>query len=277
MRGEQFRLFTPAMVYKGSPPLARGTEFYFLVYKSRVRITPACAGNSDKARGQSPEGRDHPRLRGEQVIGLLKLCYALGSPPLARGTDAARGHLCAAAGITPACAGNSGCSAGVTPSRWDHPRLRGEQASSMTLTSRVIGSPPLARGTVRTGIFQPVNSGITPACAGNSNLVIYQCHKAGDHPRLRGEQSFSIFYSLRGLGSPPLARGTEREPQHEELEARITPACAGNRRPPEACRNHQRDHPRLRGEQEDWTGREIKAMGSPPLARGTDSCLLFLL
>ena len=75
------------------------------------------------------------------------------------------------------------------------------------------------------------------------------------------------------LGSPPLARGTASCPKSDKSRARITPACAGNRL--YICKCHVKigDHPRLRGEQEDWTGREIKAMGSPPLARGTGHAL----
>ena len=46
LRGEQFRLFTPAMVYKGSPPLARGTGGMGIVRTDLSGITPACAGNS---------------------------------------------------------------------------------------------------------------------------------------------------------------------------------------------------------------------------------------
>ena len=112
---------------KGSPPLARGTEAPRLMSSMAKRITPACAGNSDKARGRSPEGRDHPRLRGEQRQAPTNMPMCRGSPPLARGTASYTAFMVAKFRITPACAGNSSCGL-IAPGRYkDHPRLRGEQ------------------------------------------------------------------------------------------------------------------------------------------------------
>ena len=90
-----------------------------------------------------------------------------GSPPLARGT--VLGGLCGGLlnGITPACAGNSLCSVHGTFILEDHPRLRGEQASRATLYIIMLGSPPLARGTVTMYMNYQRILRITPACAGN--------------------------------------------------------------------------------------------------------------
>ena len=94
-----------------------------------------------------------------------------------------------------------------------------------------------------------VHNGITPACAGNSYLVIYQCHKTGDHPRLRGEQPSRKDVYAQIEGSPPLARGTEMKLINDLSEQRITPACAGNRTIEGYEKIRRKDHPRLRGEQ----------------------------
>ena len=92
--------------------------------------------------------RDHPRLRGEQSFTLNDIAHIGGSPPLARGTGIRLLLLVSAVGITPACAGNRDKENGSNFSRGDHPRLRGEQLSSVFQKKYCIGSPPLARGTV---------------------------------------------------------------------------------------------------------------------------------
>ena len=74
-----------------------------------------------------------------------------------------------------------------------------------------------------------VYGGITPACAGNSRSQDYICRCQGDHPRLRGEQERDVLVHYSPLGSPPLARGTDRVDFYGAIRFRITPACAGNR------------------------------------------------
>ena len=119
---------------------------------------------------------------------MAKMTRAEGSPPLARGTERETIGKINIAGITPACAGNSWVHPMKSMAIEDHPRLRGEQIGAANPCRVRQGSPPLARGTAICLAAIVATGGITPACAGNSNLVIYQCHKAGDHPRLRGEQ-----------------------------------------------------------------------------------------
>ena len=112
-------------------------------------------------------------------------------------------------GITPACAGNSNLVIYQCHKSGDHPRLRGEQYSMQFLGRSHLGSPPLARGTASEAKKEWKRIGITPACAGNSlRLRLYLAHR-WDHPRLRGEQGFSLPPCIGGGGSPPLARGTE--------------------------------------------------------------------
>ena len=168
-------------------------------------------------------------MRGEQVTYQLITQSTTGSPPLARGTVPAVTGADGMAGITPACAGNS-CSAFAWQDiLWDHPRLRGEQYDLDDLDKLGIGSPPLARGTVFFCTKPCTRTGITPACAGNSFLLRLLCRLLRDHPRLRGEQSICPFAIFLGIGSPPLARGTETRYNDNMADARITPACAGNR------------------------------------------------
>ena len=99
--------------------------------------------------------------------------------------------------------------------------------------------------------------------------MIYQCHKSGDHPRLRGEQrEYCENYTGRA-GSPPLARGTVTVIKALAADKGITPACAGNRLHLIHVLIPVQDHPRLRGEQSCFFVNSPTILGSPPLARGT--------
>ena len=87
MRGEQGSYVRPPNRGRGSPPLARGTDFARVDVVKRHRITPACAGNSKHVVCDARQLWDHPRLRGEQASAVALSGSLMGSPPLARGTE----------------------------------------------------------------------------------------------------------------------------------------------------------------------------------------------
>ena len=189
MRGEQCLIRLSCVCRRGSPPLARGTDNRNAEGWRFCGITPACAGNRYVVRVACCVLWDHPRLRGEQEVSCIARPTTQGSPPLARGTAESCKNIAAGAGITPACAGNSFNLMALNLSRWDHPRLRGEQNSLVCVFLPRKGSPPLARGTEISLQVKICVSGITPACAGNS---------------------WWGYADMRNVwGSPPLARGTD--------------------------------------------------------------------
>ena len=67
LRGEYGRLPVPLIVPVGSPPLARGIHARNKGIRDRIRITPACAGNTFQYLPRLHRQRDHPRLRGEYI------------------------------------------------------------------------------------------------------------------------------------------------------------------------------------------------------------------
>ena len=151
----------------------------------------------------------------------------------------------------------------------DHPRLRGEQKYPYKVDIITLGSPPLARGTGAFNASLRTFSRITPACAGNSCVAGRRVAGGWDHPRLRGEQKAPHGHFSARQGSPPLARGTGQS-WHIFLQAiGITPACAGNSGGYAQRISDDRDHPRLRGEQQGLSAHRPQGRGSPPLARGT--------
>ena len=111
-------------------------------------------------------------------------------------------------------------------------------------------------------------TGITPACAGNTELEALRGLDARDHPRLRGEYPSADKIQKIAEGSPPLARGI---PSWNLLcipAEGITPACAGNTVSDPYHSRSPRDHPRLRGEYFSTRIWNDTQKGSPPLARG---------
>ena len=156
----------------------------------------------------------------------------IGSPPRVRGTVTVKVFAPVSHGITPACAGNRAGCMGYLCGFWDHPRVCGEQAFNLCLSTLERGSPPRVRGT---GIIIMAFFGmtrITPACAGNSFRRSLNCWTLWDHPRVCGEQpSAAVTFTVR-VGSPPRVRGTGIQLVRVQLGDGITPACAGNRRMP---------------------------------------------
>ena len=131
-------------------------------------------------------------------------------------------------GITPACAGKS--------------------YSALLTNDRLEGSPPLARGKVK-----------------STKRAIWPPR---DHPRLRGEKSRGSEAMGLKLGSPPLARGKATAWICSAVKGWITPACAGKRTVWVDGFDFPEDHPRLRGEKDGDAHALARGKGSPPLARG---------
>ena len=228
MRGEDFihnRIYT---AYMGSPPHARGRPLLVLEHLAAVRITPACAGKTDGLDTLRMQNKDHPRMRGEDDVDPLVL------------DDEVR--------ITPACAGKTRPCAQPCVHEGDHPRMRGEDPRMRPPVPGLLGSPPHARGRPTVKRFLPRVSGITPACAGKTHSLKNMHAHGQDHPRMRGEDILLRYLPRTGSGSPPHARGRPNTSFSSCTGSRITPACAGKTinvagRPP-----HNRDHPRMRGE-----------------------------
>ena len=95
----------------------------------------------------------------------------------------------------------------------DHPRVCGEKEIHISVSGKVIGSPPRVRGKDHSQLPTHLVSGIpprvrgkasntsvsavlariTPACAGKSFSFILKTSKIKDHPRVCGEKIFRIY------------------------------------------------------------------------------------
>ncbi len=150
-----------------------------------------------------------------------------------------------------------------------HPRWRGEHALLLLYISSLLGSSPLARGTLlgRTGLIRW--SRFIPAGAGNTSIACATTTAWTVHPRWRGEHQDERLQSLLNDGSSPLARGTPQQRPVMRCDLRFIPAGAGNTRRLNRTRRPFPVHPRWRGEHGSDQGRQAHHSGSSPLARGT--------
>ena len=69
-----------------------------------------------------------------------------------------------------------------------------------------------------------------------------------DHPRVCGEKSIVMMFSVHHLGSPPRVRGKAIVLISSSRENGITPACAGKRFRDDMDKGKSEDHPRVCGE-----------------------------
>ena len=190
----------------------------------------------------------HPRSRGEHSDETFGAYAAKGSSPLARGTRSSLSGSRSAFGLIPARAGNTCLRWAGRRLRWAHPRSRGEHPRRVVTHICEVGSSPLARGTPSGAVASAGAGGLIPARAGNTMPEMMMSGIIGAHPRSRGEHDRGNGESVYGLGSSPLARGTQE-------------ASAAARR--------YRAHPRSRGEHSSPPARMDLHEGSSPLARGT--------
>ena len=146
MRGEYRIILVNVAYVVGSPPHARGIRRAQAGKLGYDRITPACAGNTNKRYFIRPCCQDHPRMRGEYRGSRRCISAVQGSPPHARGILDAVTKVATWGGITPACAGNTLQNCLPRFLRRDHPRMRGEYFSNTLESWEAEGSPPHARG-----------------------------------------------------------------------------------------------------------------------------------
>jgi len=155
-------------------------------------------------------------------------CRGFGSPPRARGHGSRRA---------------------LPPMpQTVHPRVRGDMASRASAICAAHGSPPRARGHGPQSRCFGHGRRFTPACAGTWRHATAAAHQVKVHPRVRGDMCSRFARVITAFGSPPRARGHERNPRRIRGFNRFTPACAGT-----------------------WVFALVQALridGSPPRARG---------
>ena len=125
-RGEYPEIKGTIPEVKGSSPLSRGILLGMMLPPRGSRIIPALAGNTEGVLQPCVDAGDHPRSRGEYPLTWRIQLPSEGSSPLSRGIRRSPRQDVPRRRIIPALAGNTSAPESQSPSRWDHPRSRGE-------------------------------------------------------------------------------------------------------------------------------------------------------
>ena len=133
----------------------------------------------------------------------------------------------------------------------------------------LIGSSPLARGTLVVAKGTGFCRRLIPARAGNTPRRWNPAGCPAAHPRSRGEHLVEAHNTALDSGSSPLARGTLHAGSHRPPERRLIPARAGNTSAGDGEPVPVTAHPRSRGEHVAGAFGDGPWVGSSPLARGT--------
>ncbi len=130
----------------GSSPLTRGARDDRSADVVQGRIIPAHAGSTRVRYIGVMVDADHPRSRGEHAHMVTMPVARDGSSPLTRGAQASGWGIIPVTGIIPAHAGSTRPALTSPSPAGDHPRSRGEHATTAMNARPALGSSPLTRG-----------------------------------------------------------------------------------------------------------------------------------
>ena len=173
------------------------------------RITPAYAGTTSSQTIMVRINRDHPRIRGDNFIGIVCQSLLEGSPPHTRGQQHIQNFMNKISRITPAYAGTTYRKGYQDGRNQDHPRIRGDNPVKLLISPLERGSPPHTRGQPIERDIRMEEIRITPAYAGTTESREVSKAFEEDHPRIRGDNAYVATFSEYSLGSPPHTRGQQ--------------------------------------------------------------------
>ena len=191
-----------------------------------------------------------------------------GSPPRMRGELNERLRRAVGVGITPAYAGRTHAATSWATRTSDHPRVCGENRGDAWGKPFIKGSPPRMRGERPRGSARRPDRRITPAYAGRTCSCRRSTPTLWDHPRVCGENPYSIATKTFAGGSPPRMRGEHAGQGAGCGAGGITPAYAGRTWVGEQGPELVKDHPRVCGENVLVDSPRATTAGSPPRMRG---------
>ncbi len=125
VRGTGFSRTATLELSRESLPRARDGASLNCFIATEAGITPACAGRGDLYFGAGATDGNHSRVRGTGTPLPTRSPRWLESLPRARDGETEAHFPCAAAGITPACAGRGASQISCTPRPRNHSRVRG--------------------------------------------------------------------------------------------------------------------------------------------------------
>ena len=109
--------------------------------------------------------------------------------------------------------------------------------------------------------------GITPACAGKTQMFYMSMRRQEDHTRVCGKNLPYLTFQQAELGSPSRVREKRDKIWGGVFKPRITPACAGKTSWFINCHDITWDHTRVCGKNTIVLVGKVRKPGSPPRGR----------
>ena len=130
------------------------------------------------------------------------------------------------------------------------------------------GLPPRVRGRHDSDRLERNPLGITPACAGTTEVCGGGGRESGDYPRVCGDDNQRRPAEAPTMGLPPRVRGRPPDGQFRGVGRGMTPACAGTTRRWRPRPAGRRDYPRVCGDDPASLTTGSGLWGLPPRVRG---------
>ena len=252
----------------GSSPRVRGKPGLDAGEHGRGRLIPACAGKTCGGAPRGGVGEAHPRVCGENLIGLGSDLAATGSSPRVRGKRRGLRPQIRGRGLIPACAGKTPPQSRQGWRRPAHPRVCGENGRDCCVLMVDSGSSPRVRGKLSAPPGTTDQKGLIPACAGKTQPLQVRGDTTPAHPRVCGENRGHRAHGRGPLGSSPRVRGKRVLGFPSSHEPRLIPACAGKTRGSQSATSPTEAHPRVCGENLTTDFEFDCPSGSSPRVRG---------
>ena len=252
----------------GSSPRVRGKQQRSGLRSARAGLIPACAGKTFSSQIERPGGGAHPRVCGENPITWNKWRIIPGSSPRVRGKRRHSGDRGLPVRLIPACAGKTSCRGSSSRCSGAHPRVCGENNTTMFTALGRLGSSPRVRGKLPAPRVHVPAPGLIPACAGKTPTTSPSSDTERAHPRVCGENACVTQCARMNRGSSPRVRGKLHSMEPRRHRCGLIPACAGKTSWRPRARSRRGAHPRVCGENLDPAPVSGGRGGSSPRVRG---------
>ena len=190
-----------------------------------------------------------------------------GSPPRVRSRLLGVDLGARVAGITSACAEQTGGATELPICPRDHLRVCGADDTTDTPFSKVVGSPPRVRSRRRQQNRHDAGRRITSACAEQTSPRSPSGNPRRDHLRVCGADPLAVGVGHASEGSPPRVRSRPADRRGHGTAHGITSACAEQTRSWVHVLSVAEDHLRVCGADSDSNGTSTLGEGSPPRVR----------
>ena len=194
----------------GSSPRVRGKPRCSRVNTVNTGLIPACAGKTTALQMRFLVLWAHPRVCGENSWAARTSVTFAGSSPRVRGKRPGPIQRPHPSGLIPACAGKTLRESRARAARQAHPRVCGENIILTAESQAEAGSSPRVRGKQVRAEAARSFTGLIPACAGKTNVLVLQLSNRRAHPRVCGENTLLAARKTRAQGSSPRVRGKRR-------------------------------------------------------------------